>query len=53
MVLAGEVSRVNDDHTDNRFLEKAGRFPAIEEDAPPLRLLVGDYDKYYTGIPRP
>jgi D-lyxose ketol-isomerase len=42
-VLAGEVSRVNDDNTDNRFLEPAGRFPTIEEDAPPRHLLVGDY----------
>lgn len=46
-VLVGEVSRVNDDHTDNRFLKPAGRFPAIEEDEPPLRLLVGDYGRYY------
>jgi D-lyxose ketol-isomerase len=44
-VLVGEVSLVNDDHTDNRFLEPVGRFPAIEEDEPPLRLLVGDYDR--------
>jgi D-lyxose ketol-isomerase len=43
-VLVGEVSSVNDDATDNRFYDAAGRFPAIEEDEPPLRLLVGDYD---------
>lgn len=42
-VLVGEVSQVNDDHTDNRFLEPTGRFPAIEEDASPLYLLVTDY----------
>jgi len=42
-VLVGEVSSVNDDLTDNRFLEQVGRFPQIEEDAPPLRYLVGDY----------
>lgn len=47
MTLLGEVSRVNDDLTDNRFLEPVGRFPSIEEDAPPLHLLVGDYPKYY------
>jgi D-lyxose ketol-isomerase len=42
----GEVSSVNDDHTDNRFYEQVGRFPTIEEDVPPLYLLVGDYEKY-------
>jgi D-lyxose ketol-isomerase len=47
LVLLGEVSRVNDDHTDNRFLEPTGRFPAVEEDEPPLHLLVGDYRRYY------
>ena len=46
-VMAGEVSMVNDDHTDNRFLEKVGRFPAIEEDEKPLYLLVTDYQDYY------
>jgi D-lyxose ketol-isomerase len=46
-VLVGEVSRVNDDHTDNRFLDPIGRFPAIEEDVPPLYLLMGDYPRYY------
>ncbi len=42
-VLLGEVSKVNDDRTDNRFLEKTGRFPEIEEDEPPLYLLCGEY----------
>lgn len=46
-VLVGEVSLVNDDHTDNRFLEPIGRFPDIEEDVPPLYLLVNDYKQYY------
>jgi hypothetical protein len=46
-VLVGEVSTVNDDSADNRFLEPIGRFPAIEEDALPLHLLVGDYGRYY------
>jgi D-lyxose ketol-isomerase len=41
--LVGEVSSVNDDSVDNRFLEPVGRFPAIEEDAEPRRLLVSDY----------
>jgi D-lyxose ketol-isomerase len=35
-LLAGEVSKVNDDHSDNRFLEGIGRFPRIEEDCPPV-----------------
>lgn len=48
-VLVGEVSMVNDDHADNKFLEPLGRFPTIEEDEPPLHLLVGDYAKYYRG----
>lgn len=46
-VLVGEVSRVNDDYVDNRFYEKAGRFPAIEEDESPLYLLYDDYKRYY------
>jgi D-lyxose ketol-isomerase len=47
--LVGEVSLVNDDNVDNRFLRPVGRFPAIEEDEPPLYLLVNDYDRYYTA----
>ena len=46
-VLVGEVSLVNDDNADNRFHEPVGRFPEIEEDEPPLHLLVTDYAKYY------
>jgi D-lyxose ketol-isomerase len=46
-VLAGEVSLVNDDRADNRFYKPVGRFPEIEEDEPPLYLLVTDYPKYY------
>ena len=42
-VLLGEVSQCNDDNTDNRFLEKIGRFPAIDEDEPPYRLLCNEY----------
>ncbi len=41
--LIGEVSMCNDDNTDNRFLEPLGRFPAIEEDEPPYRLLCNEY----------
>ena len=42
-VLLGEVSQCNDDNNDNRFLEKMGRFPDIEEDEPPYRLLCNEY----------
>lgn len=42
-VLIGEVSMCNDDNTDNRFYEKVGRFPTIEEDEPPYRLLCNEY----------
>ncbi len=45
-VLVGEVSSVNDDQKDNRFLEKSGRFPTINENEPPLHLLVSDYSNY-------
>ena len=41
-VLVGEVSLKNDDRTDNRFLEAMGRFPEIEEDEPPYRLLCNE-----------
>ena len=44
-VLVGEVSLVNDDSNDNRFHEPVGRFPEIEEDENPLRLLVSDYSR--------
>ena len=42
-VLIGEVSQCNDDNTDNRFYEKIGRFPEIEEDEAPYRLLCNEY----------
>ena len=42
-VLLGEVSQCNDDNTDNRFYQQLGRFPAIEEDEPPYRLLCSEY----------
>jgi D-lyxose ketol-isomerase len=47
--LIGEVSLVNDDSRDNRFLEPGGRFPSIIEDEPPLYLLCTDYERYYGG----
>ncbi len=44
-VLLGEVSQCNDDNNDNRFLEPMGRFPTVEEDEAPYRLLCGEYPK--------
>ncbi len=45
LVLTGEVSQRNDDTVDNRFLEKTGRFPSIEEDDEPLSLLCNEYPR--------
>lgn len=45
-VLIGEVSTVNDDETDNVFVEPIGRFAEIEEDEAPLHLLVSDYRRW-------
>lgn len=42
-ILLGEVSKVNDDRLDNRFHDKVGRFPKIEEDQEPLYLLGNEY----------
>lgn len=44
-VLLGEVSQCNDDENDNRMLPPVGRFPAVEEDEPPYRLLCFEYPK--------
>ena len=46
-VLIGEVSTVNNDLTDNIFAEPIGRFADIEEDEPPLHLLVSDYPRWF------
>ncbi len=45
-VLVGEVSLVNDDDRDNRFAQPIDRFATIEEDEPPLHLLINDYPQY-------
>lgn len=44
-VLLGEVSMCNDDANDNKFYEPMGRFPKIEEDEKPYRLLCNEYPK--------
>lgn len=42
-VLIGEVSMCNDDKTDNHFYKELKRFPTIEEDEAPYRLLCNEY----------
>lgn len=42
-VLVAEVSMTNDDTLDNRFYDPVGRFPKIEEDELPYRLLCNEY----------
>ena len=42
-LIAGEVSKVNDDNTDNYFLDPVARFADIEEDEPPLHPLCNEY----------
>ena len=39
----------NDDDTDNCFLEAPGRFPRIEEDTEPYRLLCKEYPSAAAG----
>lgn len=41
--LIGEVSSVNDDTSDNRFLDPLPRFSEIEEDEAPLHYLCNEY----------
>lgn len=43
--LIGEVSSVNNDHIDNRFLVDKGRFSKIEEDVPAQYYLCNEYKK--------
>lgn len=48
-VLVGEVSAVNDDDTDNCFIDGAVRFDPIEEDVPPEFLLAADCRRLFGG----
>ena len=45
-LVCGEVSKVNDDNTDNYFLEKLPRFSEIEEDEAPVLPLCNEYDRF-------
>lgn len=51
LVVVGEVSDVNDDVNDNRFLERLGRYPAIEEDEKPIHLLCTEYPASDISMP--
>lgn len=44
-LVVGEVSKVNDDNSDNYFLEPTARFADIEEDEPALHPLCNEYAK--------
>lgn len=45
-LICGEVSKVNDDNTDNYFMENTSRFADIEEDEPILHPLCNEYDRF-------
>lgn len=47
--LIGEVSSMNDDDTDNFFLDKLPRYPAVVEDEAPTRLLCTEYHLAASG----
>ena len=47
--LIGEVSSLNDDDTDNYFLDRLPRYPAVVEDEPPIRLLCTEYHLASSG----
>lgn len=44
-VMGWEISMVNDDKNDNRFLQASGRFPTIQEDEPIKWLLCSEYER--------
>lgn len=44
-VMAWEVSKTNDDHVDNRFLDNGDRFSQIIEDEPIKYVLCNEYEK--------
>lgn len=46
-LICGEVSKVNDDNTDNYFAEPTARFADIEEDEPILYPLCNEYDNLF------
>lgn len=46
--VIGEVSKVNDDHTDNYFIDPVARFADIDEDEKPYRILCNEYGRFLT-----
>jgi hypothetical protein len=44
-VMVGEISKVNDDTSDNRFYEGIPRFSKIDEDQPPKYILCNEYSR--------
>jgi D-lyxose ketol-isomerase len=46
-LIIGEVSSINDDHTDNVFLVSRDRFSVLEEDEAPLYPLCNEYDRLF------
>ena len=44
-IIVGEVSKINDDVTDNYFLEGINRYSVVEEDEPMLSPLCNEYEK--------
>ena len=45
-LVVGEVSSINDDSSDNTFLDPSTRFMKIEEDEPPLCPLCNEYERF-------
>lgn len=52
-LIAGEVSSVNDDRTDNRFLQQRDRFSVIEEDEEILYPLCNEYERLLFSDEKP
>ena len=48
-IVVGEVSKVNDDTTDNRFAEAVPRFSVIDEDEEVVYPLCNEYEKLVFG----
>ncbi len=47
-LVAGEVSSINDDRTDNIFWEPSERYTGLEEDTPAHFVLCNEYDRFCT-----
>lgn len=47
-LVAGEVSSINDDNSDNYWVEAVSRFSQVEEDEPPLYPLCKEYERWLT-----